>query len=144
VKIFNKKGPKKWFGCFWFFNHSFRWFLVVPPKDGFAHKNIIILSHTSIVSFFNIILVQIVPRFQLGIHSTLIFTSVRRLLIFIQKCMLQFSKNINLKVESIFSFLLKKSYLVQILIFPFVKFFFNNSNFHKPKANQQSLQSSNI
>ncbi len=24
------------FGCFWFFNHLLRWFLMVPPKDGFA------------------------------------------------------------------------------------------------------------
>jgi hypothetical protein len=32
-----KKGLGKWFGCFWFLNHFLRWFLVVPPKDGFAH-----------------------------------------------------------------------------------------------------------
>jgi hypothetical protein len=24
-------------GCLWFLNHSFTWFLVVPPKDGFAY-----------------------------------------------------------------------------------------------------------
>jgi hypothetical protein len=39
VKIFNKKGPKKWFGYFWFLNHSLKWFLMVPPKDGFAQHD---------------------------------------------------------------------------------------------------------
>jgi hypothetical protein len=39
VKTVNKKGLEKWFGCFWFFNHSLRWFLVVPPKDGFTHHD---------------------------------------------------------------------------------------------------------
>jgi hypothetical protein len=29
VETFKGKGPRKGFGCFWF--------LVVPPKDGFAH-----------------------------------------------------------------------------------------------------------
>jgi hypothetical protein len=38
MKTFNEKALEKWFGCFWFFNHSLRWFLVVPPKDGFAIK----------------------------------------------------------------------------------------------------------
>jgi hypothetical protein len=36
MKNINKKCLKKWIGCFWFFNHSLRWFLGVPPKDGFA------------------------------------------------------------------------------------------------------------
>jgi hypothetical protein len=31
-KTFKKKGPKKWFGCFWFYKHSLKWFLVIPPK----------------------------------------------------------------------------------------------------------------
>jgi hypothetical protein len=30
-EFFLKKGPKKRFG-----HHSLRWFLVVPPKDGFS------------------------------------------------------------------------------------------------------------
>jgi len=36
VKTFKVKGLGKWFGCFWFFNHSLKWFLVAPPKDWFA------------------------------------------------------------------------------------------------------------
>ncbi len=36
VKTFFKKGLGKCFGHFWFLNHSLRWFIVVPPKDGFA------------------------------------------------------------------------------------------------------------
>jgi len=36
VKRFKGKGPWKWFGHFWFFNHSLRWFLMVSPKDGFT------------------------------------------------------------------------------------------------------------
>jgi len=36
VKTFNEKGPKKWFSCLWFPNQSLKWFLMVPPKDGFA------------------------------------------------------------------------------------------------------------
>jgi len=36
MKKINKKGLKIWIGCFWLLNHSLRWFLVVPPKDGFA------------------------------------------------------------------------------------------------------------
>jgi len=35
VKTFKVKDPRKWFYCFWFFNHSLRWFLIVPPKDSF-------------------------------------------------------------------------------------------------------------
>ncbi len=35
MKTFNEKGPKKWFGCFWFLNHSLRWLPVVAPR-GFA------------------------------------------------------------------------------------------------------------
>jgi hypothetical protein len=39
VKTFKLKGSRKWFGCFWFFFHSLRWFLLVPPKDIFTfHK----------------------------------------------------------------------------------------------------------
>ncbi len=36
VKTFLKKGPRKWFGQFWFLHHFLMWFLIVPPKDGFA------------------------------------------------------------------------------------------------------------
>jgi hypothetical protein len=36
VKTFNKKSLEKWIDCFLFFNHSLKWFVVVPPKDGFA------------------------------------------------------------------------------------------------------------
>jgi hypothetical protein len=36
TKTFNEMGAEKWFGCFWFLNHSLRWFLVVLPKDEFA------------------------------------------------------------------------------------------------------------
>ncbi len=38
MKTFNEKGPQKWFDCFWFLNHYLRWFLVLPPKDEFAHR----------------------------------------------------------------------------------------------------------
>ncbi len=37
-ETFNEKSSKKWFGYFWFLNHSLRWFLKVPPKDWFAHR----------------------------------------------------------------------------------------------------------
>jgi hypothetical protein len=36
VKTFNEKGLEKGIGCFWFLNHSLKWFLFVPSKDGFA------------------------------------------------------------------------------------------------------------
>jgi hypothetical protein len=36
MKKISKKGLEKWFGYFWLFNHSLKWFLMVPPKDGFA------------------------------------------------------------------------------------------------------------
>jgi len=35
VKTFKVKDPRKWFYCFWFFNHSLKWFLIVSPKDAF-------------------------------------------------------------------------------------------------------------
>jgi hypothetical protein len=38
VKTFKRKGPRKWFGHFRFFNHSLKWFLMVTPKDKFTHK----------------------------------------------------------------------------------------------------------
>jgi hypothetical protein len=38
VKTIDEKGLEKWFDYFWFLNHSLRWLLVVPPKDGFAQK----------------------------------------------------------------------------------------------------------
>ncbi len=36
MKTFNKYGQKKQFDYFRFLNHSVRWFLMVPPKDGFV------------------------------------------------------------------------------------------------------------
>ncbi len=36
MKKINERGAKKLFGCFLFLNRSLRWFLVVPPKDGFT------------------------------------------------------------------------------------------------------------
>jgi hypothetical protein len=39
VKTFKVKGLGKWFGHFWFFNHSLKWFLMVPLKDWFAQKH---------------------------------------------------------------------------------------------------------
>jgi hypothetical protein len=39
MKIFKIKGLGKWFGHFWFLNHSLKWFLVVPPKDAFTLKH---------------------------------------------------------------------------------------------------------
>ncbi len=36
MKTFNEKGPEKWFGYFWFLNHSLKWLLMVQPEDGFA------------------------------------------------------------------------------------------------------------
>jgi hypothetical protein len=32
----HEKGPRKWFGYFWCLNNSWRWLLMVPPKDAFA------------------------------------------------------------------------------------------------------------
>lgn len=61
VKNFKEKGPGKWFGCFLFFNHSSRWFLVVPPKDGFAH----ILSITNKLCSCTIHLLKIYIKFKL-------------------------------------------------------------------------------
>jgi hypothetical protein len=34
------KDLRKWFGHFWFFNHSLSWFLVVPPKGGFVDNQL--------------------------------------------------------------------------------------------------------
>jgi hypothetical protein len=31
------KGPRKLFIHFWFLNHYLKQFLVLPPKNGFAH-----------------------------------------------------------------------------------------------------------
>jgi len=47
VKKINEKGLEKLFGCFWFLNHSLRWFLVVPPKYGFTQqtKLLVPLAH---------------------------------------------------------------------------------------------------
>ncbi len=36
MKTFKIKGLGKWFGCFWFFFHSLKWFLVVSLKDNFT------------------------------------------------------------------------------------------------------------
>jgi hypothetical protein len=38
VKTFKGKGEGKWFGQLWFHNHSLRWLLMVPPKDGFCYN----------------------------------------------------------------------------------------------------------
>jgi hypothetical protein len=35
-KHLKEKALGKWFGHFWFLNHSLRWFLMVSPKDEFA------------------------------------------------------------------------------------------------------------
>jgi hypothetical protein len=37
VKAFKGKGPRKLFVHFWFLNHYLKRFLMLPPKDGFAH-----------------------------------------------------------------------------------------------------------
>jgi len=36
MKTFKERGLEKPFGQFWFLNHYLVWFLVLPPKDGFA------------------------------------------------------------------------------------------------------------
>ncbi len=37
LKTLKGTAPRKWFGHFWFLNHSSKWFLMLPQKDGFGH-----------------------------------------------------------------------------------------------------------
>ncbi len=58
----------KWFGCFWFLNHSLRWFLVVPSKDGFAF-HVCVLEMTQVQQVPN--LGSVSSRILLMVHMCL-------------------------------------------------------------------------